>query len=252
MEWPNVSVIIPTYNRPEILLDTLKRLDARVLYDKKLTFYVGNDGDEDIAEFLMTELHPDKWDDHLPGEPLIERLYIYTGPRRAGAAEQGLGANLNMLLMSTPDTLLLQMDDDHHLYSILGLNKHVKFLLENEKAGWIRLMGVAHHSYQASLEGEYWFIDWHSSGDYSLYIPSNRPHLKHRRFHDTYGYYPVDKTLGETEEGFCHQCRNVVRRWEKSGREVDELPHVCVPLNTVLHTEKGWKHVGSSWQKKGE
>ena len=247
MEWPNLSVIIPTYNRPKVLVETVKRLDARIMYSGEVFYYIGNDGEEDVREVLGEELHPNAWDGHTIRTPVVDRLYVMDGPRRKGH-EKGLGGNLNILLMATPDHLLLQMDDDHHLMGILNLDPHVRQLLRNEKAGWIRLMGVANHSYQASLEGEYWFVDWNSHGDYSLYIPSNRPHIKHRRFHDVFGYYPEGATLGETEEGFCHQCRNTVKRWDRAGHDINELPHVCIPLNTVNHTEKGWSHVGLSWQ----
>lgn len=249
MEWPNLSVIIPTYNRPKILETTIRQLMCNLRYDGKISYLIGNDGDTIDAIAL------DEWGDILPG---WGEVYVYDGPRRANRADQGIGANINMLLTSTSDDLFLQMDDDHQLMEKLDLHPQVEFLMTNQKAGWIRLYGVANHCYQASLEGEYWFVDWNSHGDYSLYIPSNRPHLKTRAFHNFFGYYPVNRTLGETEEGFCHQCRHVVERHRKyneahfrKGEEVI-IPHVCVPLNPPVHTESGWAHVGESWQSKGE
>jgi glycosyltransferase involved in cell wall biosynthesis len=157
-------------------------------------------------------------------------ITVIPGPNR------GLGANLNRLIASTPDDYLFQLDDDHLLLGRLELNRHVIKLRDDQTAGWIRLMGIGYHDYIARLEENYWRIYWQSP---EKYIPSNRPHLKHRRFHDHFGLYPEDVSLAETEDGFCDQCKA-----RKGG------PAVLVPLDVL--TESGWDHVGESWQLKGE
>ena len=242
MEWPNISVIIPTYNRPEILRQCLNALVDNLSYSGCITYYVGNDGDNitipmDGPRFFVADRN---------------YLIILDGPRKANKPDQGLGANLNMLLGCTTDDFFLQLDDDHILQEKLDLDRHVKFLLENPEAGWIRLMGIANHDYTADLRGNYWRVRWDSAGNYSLYITSNRPHLKTRRFHDFFGYYPVNKTLGETEEGFCHQCKHVAATWEDAEPHDVIVPQVCIPLNLEPNSESGWAHIGDSWQKQGE
>jgi glycosyltransferase involved in cell wall biosynthesis len=245
---PGVSVLIPTYNRANIVRGTVAFLNLNLLYDGPVTFIVGVDGDDNTAETLNSI--------RLPGG---RGLVVLDGPRRQGLSDTGLGANLNMLMAASQDDIVIQMDDDHHLVSPLNITPHVKHLtgkstplpgcksFSSEAAGWIRLMGVGFHSYTATLRGMYWYVHWDSVGEYSLYIPSNRPHIKHRRFHKHYGKYPVNMKLGETEEAFCHQCRNkanehVGDRWE--------IPHVLVPLNS--QSETAWKHVGHSFQTQGE
>ena len=94
-----------------------------------------------------------------------------------------------------------------------------------------------YYKFQARLYGRYWRIDPNGG---ELYVASNRPHLKRVAMHDRYGYYPEDKTLGGTEEAFCHMYSDL---W------VDGWPEVVVPLYPP--PEGTWQHVGKSWQKKG-
>jgi glycosyltransferase involved in cell wall biosynthesis len=211
--FPPVSVIIPTYNRPWILKQTIQGLKRNLSYSGAVHFWIGADGDPSVGKMFAG--HHD--------------ITVIRGPNR------GLGANLNRLINSTPDNYLFQLDDDHLLLKPLSLDRHAIKLRDDETTGWIRLMGVAYHDYIARLEESYWRIYWQSP---ELYIPSNRPHLKHRRFHDHFGLYQEGLKLGETEEAFCQQCKD-----KKSG------PSVLVPLDVL--TESGWDHIGESWQLEG-
>jgi len=242
-DWPDVAVIIPTYNRVKILIDTIWLLEKNLHYSGQLHYFIGNDGDESVRHHILG---------FKLGSDTLVRIGVYDGPRRTYKDSNrfaGLGANLNMLIdraYKWDIDYLFQMDDDHHLVKPMDLDPHMVQLMDHEDAGWIRLMGISHHHYTATLKGHYWYVHWDSEGDYSLYIPSNRPHLKHRRFHDFYGMYPEGKKLGVTEETFCHQCRNV---WRKCAEDANP-PSVLVPLNS--NSESAWKHVGESWQSKGE
>ena len=211
MSHPSVSVLIPTYNRPWILRETISLLQKNLKYSGQITYYIGIDGDLSIGKMFAG--HSD--------------IVSIPGPNN------GLGANINRLINSTKDDYLFQMDDDHHLLDELDLDPHIRQLEFDSNAGWIRLMGVAYHDYIAKLKGDYWYIYWESP---ELYITSNRPHLKHRRFHDYYGLYPEGVKLGESEVGFCEQCKT------KAGSI-----KVLVPVNEIK-----WNHVGDSWQLKGK
>lgn len=135
--------------------------------------------------------------------------------------------------------VVLQIDDDFWLSGPLDLDRHVETLLNETGAGWIRLMDIVGHNYSARLIGAYWWVDWASPG---LYIPSNRAHLKHRRFHDAFGFYPEDKKLADTENEFCQRCK------DRAGHSLG-WPQVLVPLDVA--TESLWQHIGPSWQKEG-
>lgn len=210
--YPQLNVIIPTYNRPWIVKKTIELLRANLRYSGEVVYYLGVDGDRSTCKMFAG--HAD--------------IVCTPGPNN------GLGANLNRLIEGADSDYLFQLDDDHHLLEPLNLDRHIRELEWNKKVGWIRLMGMAYHDYCAKLVGEYWHIYWQSP---ELYIPSNRPHLKHRRFHDYYGLYQEGLSLGETEESFCKQCK------DHDGHSIK----VAVPLNDVK-----WDHVGESWQLKGE
>jgi len=251
MFWPNVGVIIPTYNRADIVCETIKLLCTCLHYNGIITFYVGVDGDDDTRDRL--EEMQDSW---LFASHDKYKMVVLDGPRRK-TGKGSLGANLNMLLRRSEEDIVIQMDDDHHLLEPLVLYRYVAYLMDNNPvAGWIRLYGIANHHLTATLKGSYWYVHWDSSGDYSLYIPNNRPHIKHSRFHEFFGMYPEGLTLGETEEGFCHQCRDVITKhcgvldYETTMSE--NVPHVLIPLNLYPNSESGWAHVGESWQQKGE
>lgn len=212
MNYPTVDVIIPTYKRDWIVRKTVELLKTNLVYSGKIRFLIGMDGKGSVDKMFA-------------GHSDIE---VIPGPNK------GLGANLNRLIDYSKSDYLFQLDDDHHLEVPLELNRHVKELEWNKKAGWIRLMGVTGHNYKAELKGNYWEIDWNSS---ELYIPSNRPHLKHKRFHKYYSLYPQKVSLGETEERFCQQCKYRKKRKIK----------VLIPVNDIQ-----WNHVGESWQLRGK
>lgn len=212
MSYPQLNIIIPTYNRPWILKKTIELLRQNLIYSGGIIYYLGIDGD--LSTGKMFAGHDD--------------IIIVPGPNN------GLGANLNRLINTSRGDFLFQMDDDHHLLQPLELDRHVNELEWNEKAGWIRLMGIAYHDYYARLKGEYWHIYWESP---EFYITSDRPHLKHKRFHDHYGLYSENVKLGETEEAFCQQCKD----------NPDKKYSVLVPLNDAR-----WNHIGESWQLKGK
>lgn len=218
-----IAVIIPTYNRAEIVGQTIRLLRDNIIYEHGLVFYVGCDGDDNTPEVVQS----------------IDGAQVICLSESAGS----FGANINRLLVYAAHLghdLFLQLDDDHHLKHPLILDNHARYLNDFELAGWIRLMGVGYHKYNAKLNGLYWYVDWDSP---ELYITSMRPHLKHRRFLETFGAYPEGLKLGQTEESYCHQCKDVALTTEGT------LPSVLVPLDVT--TESSWDHVGNSWQSKG-
>lgn len=216
MSLPAIAVIIPTYDRQEIVTRTVELLLENLIYDGPLTIYVSSDSGE-------------------RGLPQISdpRVVALRGP------VLGLGANLNFLIAQTSEPLLLQLDDDHHLVEPLNLNEHAATLTDDPTAGAIRLMGVTGHRYQATLYGRYWWVHWDSP--HELYVASFRPHLKHRRFHEHYGLLPEGLRLGHTEEAWCHQCKDIYARFGG--------PRILIPIEST--SERAWQHVGDSWQLKG-
>lgn len=218
MIYPALAVILPTYNRAETVWQTIDLLQRNLVYSGYVEYFVGCDGD-----------------DHTP-EKLSDMKYTNILEEPSGS----FGANINRLIKLAIDTgfdFFMQMDDDHWLMEPMDINNFIKDLDRLEDAGWIRLMGIGAHDLRATLKGVYWYVDWDSP---ELYITSMRPHIKHVRFIESFGFYPEGEKLGLTEEGYCHQCKNSA---------TEDSPKVLVPLDT--RTESSWSHVGKSWQAKG-
>lgn len=218
--WPTVAVVVVTYNRAEVLQGTIARLKQHLAYSGALHYIVADDGSTDGTHAMLEQLD-------------IEPVVTNRG---------GLGANTNTGLRAAfgVSPIAFCTQDDMWLHTTLDLDKHVQKLQDDAMAGFIRLWGVAGHQYLARLDQQFWRIDWRSP---ELYIPSDRPHLVHRRFHDAYGFYPTGRATGDTEEAFCHQCRAAAL---SSGG-----PDVLIPHG--LDVERNFSHEGEGirWRDQG-
>lgn len=223
MELPTISCLILTYNRREMVLETIRRLQEHLKYSGNIQYVVSDDGSDDGTQAALLE--------EFPGLALVQNNRV------------GLGASNNRGLERcwANGDIVLQLQDDLYCQKDLPLDLHVEKLLADETCGFIRLWGVAGHRYQGALEGGYWRVWWNSP---ELYIPSDRPHIKHGRFHAFFGYYPEGRKTAETEEAFCHQCKD---RAGLNGKQLD----VFVPV--TVDTEGSFEHMayGSRWRAVG-
>lgn len=211
-----LGILIPTFNRASIVVETVRLIRQHILSPLPYEFYVGCDGTDDTP----ARLHGD--------------AVIFPG------ATGSLGANLNRLISAARDDgcmYLWQQDDDHQPIADVNLFPHIALMESDPRAGWVRMMGVGAHHYVADLIESYWYVRWDSP---EMYITSNRPHVKRADWVDTFGWYPEGVRLGLTEEGYCHQCRNL--------GIAGGVPRVVVPLT---HNERDWNHTGESLQLKG-
>lgn len=223
MDWPALALNIVTYNRRDMLYETVRRLHEHVAYSGPMHYIIADDGSDDGTQEMVRGMFPHA--------------------RIVQSQRVGLGANTNAGLRAalTVADVVYQSQDDLWLLATLDLDAHVQRLLTDPTCGFIRLWGVAGHHYEAKLEGSYWRLMWHSD---ELYIPSDRPHVKHRRFHEHFGFYPEGLATGHTEEAWCHQAKG---RAGLEGRQLD----VFVPHST--ETEKNFEHMawGSRWRDQG-
>jgi len=227
-----IGVLIPTFRRPAVLRRSLALLAEYLRYTGgPLRVLVSSDDPLDGTREMVAELSSLQRDDFT--------ITYLDGPR------QGLGANLNFLLQASETDLWLQMDDDHLLLAPLSLDRHADHLLTHPEDGWIRLMlgewcsdPTYYYRFEAANVGSYWRISWRSQ---EPYVASNRPHLKHRRFHEHYGMYPQGLKLYETEIQFCARCKEI--GLAKGG------PHVLIPM--YLEPPETWDHGHDSWQDRG-
>lgn len=228
-----VTVLIPTYNRQDVLYGTVQRIHYHIKYTGgDLNILIGDDSDDlDLTRRYVKAMQ----DNISPYITLLENQ------------KRGLGENLNMLLRESPTEIVLQMDDDHYLNYVIDIDEYVHELKTDPAFGWIRLfMGEkedsdkkqTYYKFHAETYGRYWLL---IPGTGELYIPSNRPHLKRIAFHERYGYYKEGVKLGQQETEFCHRFQNM---WKNDGELNVFIPMYPPGLDA-------WSHVGESWQKKG-
>jgi glycosyltransferase involved in cell wall biosynthesis len=108
-DWPTVAVLIPTFNRGELLTENLKYMSENLLYKGEIKVIVGDDSDNDELAF-----YPEKADCRFPIS------YERHTPRL------GLGGNLNWLHGVTECEYAIQQDDDHRLVRPLDITPYVR------------------------------------------------------------------------------------------------------------------------------
>lgn len=212
---PNVSIVIITYKRPEELQKTLDALKKNLEYPAdKLTWIIADDHSGDDYQEMMskyTRFHS------------LNLQWIVT------SQNSGWGANANNVLRQVKDDYVFFIEDDYVLKYPIDLRVGVAMLEKMPHVGMLRYRGTAgmhvvNHQFEVDIsdyvaghhDGEgvegkvtYMLLD---SGSPDLWLYSNGPHLKHRRFHDFYGVYPEGIPLGETEERYAHQVKDGMKR----------------------------------------
>jgi glycosyltransferase involved in cell wall biosynthesis len=103
-EWPTVAVLIPTFNRGELLIENLKYMSQNLKYRGEIKVIVGDDSDNDELAF-----NPDP-----AGLIAFPISYERHTPRL------GLGGNLNWLHGVTECEYAIQQDDDHRIIHAAG------------------------------------------------------------------------------------------------------------------------------------
>lgn len=215
-----IAVLITTYNRKDILHETLMRASGKLGYGGKIEFVIADDGSTDGTQLMLSQ----NFDVHL-----------------VQSERKGLGGNTNAGLaraFSLSD-VVVQFQDDMWLDVPTDINPVVRLLEADSSVGWVRFgrYNSPHHRFNASLEGDYWRIHWNSP---EFYVTSDQPHIKHKRFHEWAGYYPEGLKIADTENTWCGHTKG-------KAQEDANAPKVLIP---VWIPENIWRHVGDSWQSK--
>lgn len=254
-EWPEVTVVICTYNREAEIRKTIDSLVTNLRYPaSKIHFHIADDGSsEGYAQAAARYCHDawgEAWGHSVPATATVT-------PRK------GWGVNVNTALQYMITDYVYFTEDDYVLKRPLNLCSYVAAMEVAPALGMIRF-GIAGHGvtchlneidiktwmpeyeendsnqgYNGTGKMNMWVLDKDfSSGPFAFYLYSNRPHLKHRRFHEAYGYYEEGLTLGNTEHAMNHRLR-----------QGPALPYIACPANwTLWH----YDHIGVSRQGTSE
>jgi glycosyltransferase involved in cell wall biosynthesis len=194
MEYPDLTVLIVTFDRPKEIRAVIEALQRRINYHGKVHWHIADDGTP--GTYL-----PDLYQD------FRELHFTATQTQR-----KGWGANVNKALRHIRDDYIFLCEDDYVAKRPINLNRGVAVLESQPELGLIRYDGISGHigirlTVREARSGagvvDYLELDLNHSGHLNCY--SNRPHLRHRRFHDTVGYYAEGRPLGVTEEGYAHR-----------------------------------------------
>lgn len=232
MELPKITVLITTYNRIDLLNQTIDALVSNLNYSGEITYVIANDGEEPLSEFTLRV-----------GTRDSQGQYVNATEVRTNSPRSGLGTNTNVGLREcfAQSEIVLQTQDDYLLIQQLDLDEHVQKLVEDTSAGWIRLRLTQGQNFTGTVVHRYWHLNWHSEG---WYIASDQPHLKHKRFHDFHGFYAEGLKVGDTENEW-------VGRTKQQGKDRGG-PSVLIPVDWPC--DSSWIHTGDgglSWKGKG-
>jgi len=244
---PHIAILVITYDRKDILRQTLEALQEKLHYpDDKLHIIVSDDstGGRYLSDLKRTKSYK-SWG--VGGVEFIET------PERSG-----WGKHVNWALKYIREhyrdvTYVFQIEDDYKLLIDLDLAEGVALLEERPNIGMLRYRGTAgthciYHQFESDM-GDYGYPNLTylqlDNASHTLWVYSNGPHLKRLiadfgqvpAFHDHYGWYAEGLRLGATEENFAHRV--------KDGMKLGNAPAIAILPDWVnMHFD----HLGESWQ----
>lgn len=240
---PPVTIQICTYNRPKELTQTLYHLYTNLYYEGELRWLICDDNSPDnYLERIRKQAGRFKWFDYLK-------------PRFVSTPQNvGWGGNVNYGMSHIDTDYIFFVEDDYLLMQELDLRLGVAVLQTHEHLGMMRYRGTAGDKLvyqQREADIAHYLPEFHQglglpgkitylqidSGSPSVYLYSHGAHLKRRKFHEFYGYYPVGLKLGETEESYGHTVK-------------DQMLNIGAPGIAIFPEwiPMWWDHCGHSYQ----
>jgi len=222
--WPSVTVLIVTYNRPTEIRKTIDALRVHLKYSGRIGWLLADDGS------------PDGYTDAIVQDYADLRFAVSVTGRL------GWAGNVNAAMAACETEFIYLNEDDYVSLYDINLDKGIAVLMGVPEVGLIRYDGLDGHKLILEIcetrspigRVPYLRVLWSSSG---LNIYSNRPHLKHKRFHEHYGMYPIGLELGATETAFAHRVR------KRHGLSIAALEDgITKAFDHIGHSRKGTAH----------
>ncbi len=215
-EYPQVIVLIITYRRIDLAIETIKSVKEKLIYPN-IGFHIADDGSGyEYVKALAHEIGPNY-------------EITTTDSKRAG-----VGANMNMGIEAVLQRAdhWLHLEDDWVLKYPLNLTPMVDVLTQDASIGMVRL-GRLTAGLKAETYSSAGYVWWQLVRDSNTYVYSGNAALKHRRFHDKYGPYKEQLMPGQTELWYCNRF-NITPKG----------PEILWPGH--LSSEQVFHHIGDS------
>lgn len=213
-----ITIILQTFKRTDCALRTIAAAREFLRYPD-LRWYVADDG--------SPQEHVEAVQEALEGAPLVGWHSV----------RRGYGGNMNAAIAAVEQVspLLLALEDDWELRRPLDLYVYACLLMESSEIGMVRL-GVLNLDIRGRTWAHggqvYWKLDRepHIEG---TPVFTGHPSLRHRRYREAYGEYPVGLGPGDTELAYAHQFR----------QGSPDAPGIVWPAD---YPPQGyWGHIGS-------
>jgi hypothetical protein len=226
--WPAVTILVLTYNRLKEVCEVIGALRDNVRYPGELRWHIADDCTPDPTYIAgIRRAFPDM------------RFTVTIAPTLSG-----WGINCNMGLQALTTQYVFQCEDDQVAHRTIDLERGVFILEHRPDVGLVRYDGLEGHRLVVLLDEtplvggrreHFLRVDKSLSlKRRELYGYSNRPHLKHRRFHDVLGQYPEGLAIGSTEEVFARLAMGH-----------DGPPEIAALSDGI---SRAFWHIGKSWQ----
>ncbi len=240
MDWPEVTILLCTFERQDELTRTLDALKDGLTYPA-----------DKLRWIICDDSSPSNFAAKLARRAAYRDLNIQVVKTEKNS---GWGVNVNNGLAHVETDLCFFIEDDYVLTQPLDLRVGVAMMTALPHVGMLRYRGTAGEHmvlHQMEVHIEDWLPDYRDgmgllgrlqyclldSGSPSLYIYSHGAHLKRRAFHQFYGAYPEGLKLAATEEGYAHQVKAKMK-------EPGAPPIAILPGWIVNHFD----HIGHSYQ----
>jgi hypothetical protein len=185
---PMIAIVMVTYKRTALAVETVNSFSEYLNYPKELRqWYVADDG----SPFTHVEAILDEIKLH------GETLYGYHNEKFGVGYNAGAGWNKGLTAGHLISPIILWLEDDWQLRAKLDISPFVRLLLEREDIGLVRLGGLAVGN-DVRIEG-YGGVHYLEYLRGKQYCYSGNPHLRHRRFSESYGMFAEDRNPGEME-----------------------------------------------------
>lgn len=185
-----IAIILQTYQRTDYAVATIRAVKEHLRYGGALHWCVADDGSE-------------------PGH--VKAIVREIGDALALVRSERIGygalANVMWEYADGITDLTLWLEDDWELSAPLDLTPYAQLLADDTSIGMVRLGHVPGDSdvQEVTLDG----IAYYEFLKSTSYFFSGNPSLRHKRFRECYGPYPVGEQPGETERIYDSHIRDI-------------------------------------------